>query len=166
MVIRLSVGDFTVCGRRERAAPPLRGAKRIDNLRFSILSELQLSPYLSARRRPETGNRFEIGERQSGYSCVCFAKCSQFTDSLLLHIWVTLGAVRCLQTHDLCGTVIPQGTFSCPSGNSPCAAPSVEQPTCVAEMYLTLQIGWERHGRKNPLPFLYSLSSLIAAVSS
>ena len=106
------------------------------------------------------------GERQSGYSCVCFAKCSQFTDSLLLHIRVTLGAVRCLQTHDLCGTVIPQGTFSCPSGNSPCAAPSVEQPTCVAEMYLTLRIGWERHGRKNPLPFLYSLSSLIAAVPS
>ena len=43
MVIRLSVGDFTVCGRRERVAPPLRGAKRIDNLRFSILLGLQLS---------------------------------------------------------------------------------------------------------------------------
>ena len=43
MVIRLSVGNFTVCGRRERVAPPLRGAKRIDNLRFSILLGLQLS---------------------------------------------------------------------------------------------------------------------------
>ena len=43
MVIRLSVGDFAVCGRRERVAPPLRGAKRIDNLRFSILLGLQLS---------------------------------------------------------------------------------------------------------------------------
>ena len=71
------------------------------------------------------------------------------------------GAVRCLQTHDLCGTVIPQGTFSCPSGNSPCAAPSVEQPTCVAEMYLTLRIGWERHGRKNPLPYSFSERSHI-----
>ena len=56
MVIRLSVGDFTVCGRRERAAPPLRGAKRIDNLRFSILSELQLSLICQsgADQRPAT----------------------------------------------------------------------------------------------------------------
>ena len=27
-------------------------------------------------------------------------------------------------TNELCGTVIPQGTLSCPSGNSPCAAPA------------------------------------------
>ena len=30
------------------------------------------------------------GERQSGYSCVCFATYSQFTDRLLLHIRATL----------------------------------------------------------------------------
>ena len=30
------------------------------------------------------------GERQSGYSCVCFVKYSQFTDTLLLHISATL----------------------------------------------------------------------------
>ena len=29
------------------------------------------------------------GERQSGYSCVCFATYSQFTDSVLLHIRAT-----------------------------------------------------------------------------
>ena len=28
-------------------------------------------------------------------------------------------------------------------------------PVCVAVMYLTLRTGCERHGRKNPLPFLY-----------
>ena len=27
-------------------------------------------------------------------------------------------------TNELRGTVIPQGTLSCPSGNSPCAAPA------------------------------------------
>ena len=107
---------------------------------------------------------FEIMERQSGYSCVCFARHSQFTDNLL-HIWVTLGAVRCLQTHDLCGTVIPQGTFSCPSGNSPCAAPSVDLTACVAVIYPPLRIcGYmdaqsTSCGRKNPLPFPHSLSS-------
>ena len=40
MVIRLSVGGGTVC---RWGAPPRRGAKRIDNLRFSILLGLQLS---------------------------------------------------------------------------------------------------------------------------
>ena len=41
-------------------------------------------------RRSETGDRFEKGERQSGYSCVYFVKYSQFTDSILLHRWFTL----------------------------------------------------------------------------
>ena len=36
-------------------------------------------------RRPETGDRCENGERQSGYSCVYFATYSQFTDNVLLH---------------------------------------------------------------------------------
>ena len=53
------------------------------------------------------------------------------------------------------GTAIPQGTLSCPSGNSPCAAPCVDKPTCVAERYLTLRTGCERHGRKNPLSYSY-----------
>ena len=35
-----------------------------------------------------------------------------------------------------------------PSGNSPCAAPSVELPICVAVRYLTLRKGGERYGRK------------------
>ena len=29
----------------------------------------------------------------------------------------------------------------------------VDETTCVAEQYLTLRTGCERHGRKNPLPF-------------
>ena len=40
-------------------------------------------------RRPETGDRSEIGERQSDYHSIYFATYSQFTDSVLLHIWVT-----------------------------------------------------------------------------
>ena len=31
-------------------------------------------------------------------------------------------------TNELRGTVIPQGTLSCPSGNSPCAAPALIEP--------------------------------------
>ena len=33
-----------------------------------------------------TCDRFEIGERQSGYRCVALSTFSQFTDSVLLHI--------------------------------------------------------------------------------
>ena len=33
------------------------------------------------------------------------------------------------------------------------AAPSVEWPACVAEHYLTLRTGYEKHGRKNPLSY-------------
>ena len=40
-------------------------------------------------RRPETGDRCEIWERQSDYHSIYFATYSQFTDSVLLHIWVT-----------------------------------------------------------------------------
>ena len=32
-------------------------------------------------------------------------------------------------TNELRGTVIPQGTLSCPSGNSPCAAPAQTKPS-------------------------------------
>ena len=34
-----------------------------------------------------------------------------------------------------------------------------KQPTCVAVQYLTLRIGCERHGRKNPLPYSFSKRS-------
>ena len=38
------------------------------------------------------------------------------------------GAVCSHQTNELRVTVIPQGTLSCPSGNSPCAAPAEMKP--------------------------------------
>ena len=50
-----------------------------------------------------------------------------------------------------CAEVAPQGTLSCPSGNSPCAAPSVELPLCVAAKYLTLRIGKEMGAHCAPL---------------
>ena len=37
----------------------------------------------------------------------------------------------------------------------------VDLITCVAERYLTLRTGCEKHGRKNPLPFLFSKRSHI-----
>ena len=46
-----------------------------------------------------------------------------------------------------------------------CAALScracVDETTCVAVRYLTLRTGYEKHGRKNPLPFLISKRSHI-----
>ena len=77
-----------LCGARETAAPAA-GAKRKDNLRFSFLFELLPFPWIVWRRLPIC-DRCEIGERQSGYFFVCFAKYSQFTDSVLLHMWFHL----------------------------------------------------------------------------
>ena len=45
-------------------------------------------------RKPESGDRCEIEERQLGYRCVPFVKNLQFTDSVLLHISATLRWVR------------------------------------------------------------------------
>ena len=69
-------------------AAPAAGAKRKGHLRFPFLFELLPFPCLLARRKSESGDRFENRVRQSGYRCVCFATCSQFTDSVLLHIRV------------------------------------------------------------------------------
>ena len=131
-------GDFAVCGRRDVAAP--RGVgKRVDTCGFYPLNSrfpLFVSLAQTRERRP-----LRKGERQSGYHSVSFATCSQFTDRLLLH--------RVRHCY---------------------AAPSVELPVCVAERYLTLRIrgymdGYQSScGRKNPLPFLYSLSSANFAV--
>ena len=44
------------------------------------------------------------GERQSGYSCVCFMKYSQFTDTVLLHISAALRR---------CSTAVPHNSFAC-----------------------------------------------------
>ena len=73
-----------LCGARESAAPAA-GAKRKGHLRFPFLFGLLPFPCFLIWRRLPTCDRFEIGKRQSGYSCVCFAKYSQFTDRLLLH---------------------------------------------------------------------------------
>ena len=61
---------------------PRRG-KRVDTKVSTLLTPTSF--YFLAWRRPETGDRFEIRERQSGYHSVSFVKYSQFTDSVLLH---------------------------------------------------------------------------------
>ena len=69
-------------------AAPAAGAKRKDNLRFSFLFELLPFPCFLIWRRLPTCDRFETGERQSSYRSVSFATCSQFTNSVLLHMWL------------------------------------------------------------------------------
>ena len=52
-----------LCGARETAAPAA-GAKRKGHLRFPFLFELLPFPCLLARRKSESGDRFENGVRQ------------------------------------------------------------------------------------------------------
>ena len=56
------------------------------------------------------------------------------------------------------GAVYDNALTNCAT-RSCCAC--VDLITCVAERYLTLRTGCEKHGRKNPLPFLFSKRSHI-----
>ena len=127
-------------------------------------------------RRPETGDRSEIGERQSGYISVSFSAFSHFTDSLLLHIWLNLRRVRHDRAaqvfnalyrmapanldvlHNLSSQMLSITTKPASCATLLCCA-CAEQPICVAVRYLTLRIGGYTArkarpcGRKNPLPF-------------
>ena len=53
----------------------------------------------------------------------------------------------------------PPGDPLLPFGQFTLCRACGDETACVAARYLTLRIGRERHGSKNPLPFLYSLSS-------
>ena len=64
--------------------PAPRRGKRVDTKVSTLLTPTSF--YFVVRRRPENGDRFEKGERQSGYHSVSFVKYSQFADSVLLHI--------------------------------------------------------------------------------
>ena len=138
-------------------AAPAAGAKRKGNLRFPFLFELLPFPYFLVWRRLPTCDRSEKGERQSGYSCVCFAKYSQFTDSVLLHIRFTLrrrdmpvsreSLARCNARHlrikrlvqfIFVGAVYYNALANCAA--LLCRA-CLDEITCVAVMYLTLRIG-------------------------
>ena len=137
--------------------------------------ESPLFPWI-AWRRPETGDRCEIGERQSDYHSIYFATYSQFTDSVLLHIWVTprkarhdraaqpfgtlyrLAPANLDVLHNLSSQMLSITTKPASCATLLCCA-CAEQPICVAVRYLTLRIcGYMARkarpcGRKNPLPF-------------
>ena len=69
-------------------SPPPRRGKRVDTYGFYPLNSrfpLFLSLAQTRDRRP-----LRKGERQSGYRSVSFSAFSQFTDSVLLHMWVHL----------------------------------------------------------------------------
>ena len=86
-------------------AAPAAGAKRKDNLRFSFLFELLPFPCFLIWRRLPTCDRSETGVRQSGYRSVSFSAFSQFTDSVLLHIWATLRRARHNSVAQILGTL-------------------------------------------------------------
>ena len=128
-------------------------------------------------RRLPTCDRCEIGERQSGYRSVSFSAFSQFTDNILLHrrftlrrrdIAVSRNSLACCNARHLRIRHLVQFILADPvyyNALTNCATRSccacVDLITCVAERYLTLRTGYERHGRKNPLPFLISKRSHI-----
>ena len=138
-------------------AAPAAGAKRKGHLRFPFLFELLPFPYFLVWRRLPTCDRSEKGERQSGYSCVCFAKYSQFTDSVLLHRperlrrrgmtvprnSLTRYTARHLRIKRLVQFIFVGAVYHNALAN--CAAllcrACLDEITCVAVMYLTLRIG-------------------------
>ena len=100
-----------------------------------------------------------------------FSAFSQFTDSVLLHIRlnqrrrdipVSRNSLTCYTARHLwirrlmlfifAGAAYYNTLTNCAT-RSCCAC--IDLITCVAERYLTLRTGCERHGRKNPLPFPY-----------
>ena len=125
--------------------------------------------YLFVWRKSESGDRFEIWERQSGDRCESFSVFSQFTDNLPLHrrfhlsrrdIPVSRNSLTCYTARHLrirrlilfifAGAVYYNALTNCAT-RSCCAC--LDEITCVADRYLTLRTGYEKHGRKNPLPF-------------
>ena len=66
--------------------------------------------------------------------------------------------IRRLVQFIFAGAVYDNALTNCAT-RSCCAC--VDLITCVAERYLTLRTGYEKHGRKNPLPFLFSKRSHI-----
>ena len=84
-----------LCGARESAAPAA-GAKRKGHLRFPFLFGLLPFPCLIARRKSESGDRFEIGERQrilstvGEHSVLPYPDIFAVPDTVLLHRWFHL----------------------------------------------------------------------------
>ena len=106
-----------------------------------------------------------------------FSAFSQFTDNVLLHIRFTLSRrgitvprnsltrytawhlrIKRLVQFIFAGPVHYNVLTTC--ATLLCRA-CLDEPICVAVMYLTLRTGCERYGRKNPLPYSFSERSHI-----
>ena len=82
-------------------AVPAAGAKRKGHLRFPFLFELLPFPCLLARRKSESGDRFENGVRQRIFSSVSFTACSQCQ----IAYCYTGGLVNAGATYPCCATL-------------------------------------------------------------
>ena len=92
------------------------------------------------------------------------------SDTVLLHIWFTLRRARHSSAaqffcalyrpapadldvrHNLSSQVLSVISRLTSCATRACRA-CVDFPVCVAVMYLILRTGYEKHGRKNPLPY-------------
>ena len=117
------------------------GAQEGRHLRFPPSCE---SP-LSLGGRGGDGRTETIKERQRIFSTVGehsvlpFLYLFAVSDTILLHIWFTLRRALLCRA---CGNLT----------------------VCVAERYLILRTGYEKHGRKNPLPFPFSKRSPVSGL--
>ena len=157
---------------------PAAGAKRKDNLRFSFLFELLPFPcFLIWRRLPicdrcekEYGRGFFLccgrttfGVRPleqpvrsvrycSATHVVSSTQARHNSAAQLVSLEFTDSTCECrrLVQFIFVGAVYHNALTNCAARL--CRA-CVDLITCVAERYLTLRTGCEKHGRKNPLPF-------------
>ena len=152
---------------RGRLPRPAAGAKRKGHLRFPFLFGLLPFPCFLIWRRFPICDRFENRERQSGYRSVSFSTFSQFTDSVLLHMWVSLRRrgiavprnsltrytarhlrIRHLVQFILVGAVYHNALTNC--ATRVCRA-CLDEITCVAEQYLALRISFDMGAHCAPL---------------
>ena len=103
------------------------------------------------------------------------------SDTVLLHIWFTLRRARHSSAAQFFSALyrpapsnldvrhnLSSQVLSVISRLTSCAALLCRAcgnlTACVAERYLTLRTGYEKHGRKNPLPFLFSKRSPVSGL--
>ena len=145
-----------------------RQGKRVDTKVSTLLTPTSF--YFLVWRRPETGDRFENRGTAEDFFYRVFRNLFAVPDTFLLHRWFTLRRARHSSAAQLVSLEFTDGTCESiylvafifagavyDNALTNCATRSccacVDLITCVAEHYLTLRIGCERYGRKNPLPY-------------
>ena len=148
------------------------GAQEGRHLRFppSCESPLSLGGHGGDGRTETIKERQRIFSTVGEHSVLPFLYLFAVSDTVLLHIWFTLRRARHSSAaqffcalyrpapadldvrHNLSSQVLSVISRLTSCATRACRA-CVDFPVCVAVMYLILRTGYEKHGRKNPLPY-------------